>query len=138
MAKKPIEIGVQQGGGPPPGYRWAVKILDIAHDEARQFPNDDQYGHMASQVRQLAREPDPTHSPTQSVDAIEDYHELRDKGGVLGGMNVRVFFFLDKPRSSLVALGAIRKQNDGPTPKGDKIRMGRRKRLYLEGHFEER
>jgi phage-related protein len=51
-------------------------------------------------------------------------------------MNVRVFFFVHKPRSAIVVLGAIKKQNDGPTPKGDKIRMARRMRMYLNGDFD--
>jgi hypothetical protein len=91
---------------------------------------------MAMQVKELARENDPTHPLTASVDAIDDFHELRDKGGILGGVNVRVFFFLDKAQSALVVLGAIKKQNDGPTPVGDRRRMARRKRKYLNGEFE--
>jgi hypothetical protein len=136
MAGKPIKVGVQQGGGPPPVYRWTVLILDCAYAEARAFLNDDQYHHISLQIRELAREPDPTHSVTQSVVAIEDFHELRDKGGILGGLNIRVFFFIHKPESALVILGAIKKQNDGPTPNGDRIRMGRRMRKYLNGEFE--
>jgi hypothetical protein len=136
MAEREIKIGVQQGGGPRPGYRWAVHILDMAYDEARDFLNEDQYQHVAMQVKDLARDQDPTHSMTQSIDAIEDYHELRDKGGILGNLNVRVFFYLDRAKSALVILGATKKQNDGPTPPGDKIRMSRRLRKYLRGEFE--
>jgi hypothetical protein len=62
---------------------------------------------------------------------------LRDTGGVLGGLNVRVFFCLDKKRSALVVLGTIKKQNNGPTPKGARIRMARRKRKYFNGEFGE-
>ncbi len=137
MGRRQVKVGVRRGGGPPPGYRWTVLIPDIAYDEAMKFLNEDQYHHLAEQVKELARERNPTHSVTVSVDAIEDFHELRDKGGILGGMNVRVFFFLDKPNAALVILGAIRKTNDGPTPKADKIRMRRRKRKYLNGEFEQ-
>ncbi len=132
-----VKIGVQRGGGPPPGYRWTVLVLDIAYSEARKFLNEDQYQHMAMQVKELAREHDPTHSSLVSVDAVDDFHELRDKGGILCGLNVRVFFFLDKRISALVVLGAIKKQNDGPTPIGDRKRMARRKRKYLQGDFDE-
>src|SRR5215469_490289 len=113
--KRPVKVGVLRGGGPPPGYQWNVHILDLAFDETMGFCNGDQYQHLAMQMKELAREEDPTHSQTLSVDAIEDFHELRDKGGILGGMNVRVFFFLDKKIQALVVLGAIKKQNDGPT-----------------------
>jgi len=136
MSKRGAKVGVRKGGGPPPGNRWEVLILDIAHGEAMDFLTEDQYQHLALQFRELAREVDPTHSVTASVDAIEDFHELREKGGILGGMNVRVFFFVHKPGSALVVLGAIKKQNDGPTPRGDKARMARRKRKYLSGDYD--
>lgn len=71
------------------------------------------------------------------MDQVEDFYELRDKGGILGGLNVRVVFALDRGRRALLVLGAIKKQNDGPTPKGDKVRMRRRKRLYDGGQLQE-
>ena len=132
---KQLKVGVEQGGGPPPGYRWRVLILDAAYDEAMGFLSEDQYQHIAMQVKELAREVDPTHPATGSVDAVEDFHELRDKGGILGGMNVRVFFCLDKSLTGLVILGAIKKQNDGPTPFGDKRRIARRRRKYFAGDY---
>jgi len=102
-----------------------------------KFLNDDQYSHLALQFKELARETDPSHAQTADIDAIEDFYELRDKGGVLGGMNVRVFFLLDKQRSTIVVLGGIKKQNDGPTPLGAKIRMRRRARKYRSGEYAE-
>lgn len=132
---KELKVGVEQGGGPLPGYRWTVLILDSAHHEAMGFLSRDQYQHIAMQIKELAKEDDPTHSATASVDAVEGFHELRDKGGILAGMNVRVFFYLDKPKDSLVILGAIKKQNDGPTPVGDRRRMNRRRRKYINGDY---
>jgi hypothetical protein len=132
---KQLKVGVEEGAGPPPGYRWTVLILDIAYEEAMDFMNEDQYQHIAMQVKDLATEIDPSHSRTVSVDAIGDFHELRDKGIALGGMNVRVFFYLDKARSALVVLGAIKKQNDGPTPIGARKRMARRLRKYINGDY---
>jgi hypothetical protein len=132
---KQMKLGVERGGGPPPGYRWNVFLPSPAFEDARKFLNDDQYQHLAMQVKELARQVDPTHPLGLDVDAIENFHELRDKGGVLGGMNVRVFFYVDKSRKAVVILGAIRKQNDGPTPKGDRSRMARRLRTYLAGGF---
>ena len=72
---------------------------------------------------------------TNDVRPIEGFHELRDKGGILGNLNVRVFFTLQKSESALVVLGVIKKQNDGPTPAGDKIRMRRRMRKYVNGEY---
>lgn len=130
--RKPVKVGVKQGGGPPPGYRWNVQIVDQAYNEARNFLDSEQYEHMADQVRELAQQDDPTHSGTVDVRPIEDFFEIRDKGGVLGKKNVRVFFFVYKLKRRIVVLGAIKKENDGHTPIGDKRRMLRRMRLYLE------
>jgi hypothetical protein len=129
---KAVKVGVKQGGGPPPGYQWNVDILEQAYSEAMGFLNDDQYCHMAAQVRELARQEDPTHSETVDVRPIETFYEVRDKGGILTNLNVRVFYFVHKPSRRIVVLGAIKKENDGPTPTGDRLTMRRRKRLYLE------
>jgi len=135
--RKAVKVGVQEGGGPPPGYQWNVEILNSAFDEAMTFLDGDQYDHLARQVRELARQEDPTHSQTIDVRPIEDFHELRDKGGILQRINVRVFYFVHKPARIVVILGAIKKENNGPTPMGDKITMRRRKRLYLEKYHPE-
>lgn len=134
MAKE-VKVGVRLGGGPPPGYRWNVWILDTAYSEAREDLSDTQYQHLAMQVKDLAAEADPTHSVAASIKAIEDFHELRDKGGILGNLNVRVFFYLDKECSGIIILGTIIKKNDGQTLQADKIRMRRRLRNYLNGHY---
>lgn len=44
-----VKVGVRQGGGPPPGYRWTVLIPDLAYTEAMKFLSDDQYQHLAMQ-----------------------------------------------------------------------------------------
>jgi hypothetical protein len=136
MAKE-VKVGVTQGGGPPPGYLWAVDILDECFHEVMKFLNKSQYCHLALQFKELARESDPSHSVTADIDAIESFFELRDKGGILGGMNVRVFFLLDKEKPSIVVLGGIKKQNDGPTPIGARVRMRRRARNYRNGEYSE-
>ena len=131
---KPLKVGVHQGDGEPP-YSWNVIVLDLAFHDAMEFLDEAQYHHVVEQVQELAREVDPTHSVTQTVSKVEDFFELKDKGGPLGNINVRVFFILDKPRVAIVVLGAIFKQNNGQTPFGDKKRIGRRKRKYLAGDY---
>lgn len=132
---KEVKVGVWRGSGPPPGYKWSILILDIAYEEAMGFLSPGQYEHVSAIVRELAQEEDPTHPSGLSVSPIEDFHELRDRAGVLGGLNVRVFFDVDKRSSAIVVLGAISKQNNGHTPPGDRIRMRRRKRKYRNGDY---
>ncbi len=135
MAENQLKVGVWQGGGPPPGYRYTVLIPDVAYDEAIGFLRPDQYSHAAEMVKDLAAQDDPTHSPSQRVEAIDDYHELKDKGGILGKINLRVFFYVDKARSVLLVLGAINKNIEGQTPRSVRIRMRRRLRKYLNGEW---
>jgi hypothetical protein len=130
-----VKVGVERWGEPPPGHRWNVLILGCGDEEATDFMNGDQYRHISMQFMDLAIEDDPTQSQTAWVDAVESFYELRDKGGILGGMNVRMFFYVDKLKSSIVVLGACKRQDDGPTPIGVKKRMARRLRKYLSGDF---
>jgi len=127
--KKPIKIGVKQGDGPPPGYQWNVDVLDSAFQEAMKFLDEAQYYHLADQVRELARQSDPTHSDTVDVRPIEEFFEIRDKGGILGKINARVFYFVDKPTRKIVVIGAIKKENEGPTEPHVRIRMRRLMRV---------
>lgn len=124
-----------KGGGPPPGFAWNVKGLDLAEREARETLEPKHYRHIKFAFQELAREKTPSHTAVCDVKPIEDFFELRDCGGVLGNKNVRVFFGLDKDSSSIVILGTILKKNDGQTRQGDKIRMRRRWRKYKAGDF---
>ena len=135
MAKKQVKVGVNQGDGPPPGFLWNVWMLGFSQDEAGRFLNEGQYVHLALEMQDLATERSPSHSQRFSIDAIEDFFELRDWGGILYPFNVRVYFGIDKSRSALVVLGVTNKQNNGPTPVGDKVRMRRRWKKYLRGEF---
>ena len=111
--KKQVKVGVKQGGGPPPGYQWTVLVLNRAKVEIENAFNDCQYQHLVHQVKELAQQESPSHSPVHSIDAIEDFHELREKGGVLNAVNARIFFGIDHTTNSIVILGGIRKQNNG-------------------------
>lgn len=137
MGRKQLKVGVHREAGPPPGFCWSVAIIDIAYSEARKFLDEAQYRHMAGQVKELAAQKDPTHSVAVRVAKIEDFYEVKDKGGILRSLNVRVFFGVDNDAKGLVVLGAISKQNDGATPLGDKVRMRRRWRKYKNGDYGE-
>jgi len=133
-SRKPVKVGVHEGGGPPPGYRWGVDVLDQSHSEAMAFLDEAQYSHIAAQVRELAMEDEPTLSQTVDVRPIDTFFELRDKGGILKKINVRVFFCLCRTPRKLVVLGAINKKNDGKTPDYIRVLMRYRMRKYMNDH----
>jgi hypothetical protein len=128
--RKAVKVGVVIGGGPPPGYQWNGKVLDCAHAESLSLFTEVQRDHLNEQFREACREVEPTTCATLDIRPIGGFYELRDKGGVLGNNNARVFFFLDKAARTIVVIGAIKKQNNGKTPNWEVVRMRRRMRLY--------
>lgn len=129
--RRQLKTGVRKGGGRPPGYEWTVKFFDELRQETK-FLNDAQKEYAIEQLRELARTKSPTLSPVLDVRPIEKYHELRDKGGVLAKINLRIYFYIDKRQRTIVVLGADKKEQDGQTSQAIKIRMRHRLRRYLE------
>ncbi len=135
MKKKLLKVGAKKGKGEPP-FLWNVGILDIAYSEAREFLTESQHKHLRIQVQELARSVEPSLSETVDVRPIESFYELRDKGGVLGNVNVRLFFGVEKNGvKAVIVLGVINKKNDGKTPQGTKILMRRRLRDFQNGDY---
>lgn len=132
-----IKTGARVGGGPQPGYKWNVEYLTIAADEA-SFLTETQYEHVVDQIRELARADDPSHPSTVTVSPVDDFLELKEKGGPLGKINLRVFFIVDKRegKKKIVLLGALKKENDGQIPKAKRRTISRRKRKYLKGDYD--
>jgi len=135
MDRRKLKVGVRQGGGVPPGYEWNVSILASVRSEARSFLTEAQYKHLSLQVRDIALQKEPTKSTIVDIKPIKEIYEIRDKGGILGSLNVRLFFGVQHLNRIIVVLGVIHKQNNGPTPIGDRLRMCRRWRKFLSGDY---
>ena len=125
-----LKVALRKGAGRPPGYQYGVSYFAEARREAMSCLTDVQYAHIARQFQELAREPDPGHPATVDVKQIEDYYEMRDKGGVLGKTNFRAYFCVDKAARLIVVLGADKKEEDGQTSQVVKIKMRYRLRRY--------
>jgi hypothetical protein len=132
---KPLKVGLKAGAGPLPGYSWHVGYLSVARDEAMGFLNDEQYAHAVDLVRALASEVDPSHPSTVTVEAVEDFFELKDKGGVLGKINLRIYFTINREEKAIVIIAAIKKEAEGQTPSWVKIRVRNRLRKFHAGEF---
>ena len=134
MAKE-LKKGLNAGGGRPPGYLWSVHYLSVARAEAMDFLNDEQYAHVTDLLRTLASEVDPTHALMVTVQGVEDFYELKDKGGLLGKINLRVFFTVLFKEKAIVVVGAIKKEAEGQTPVWAKSRIRFRLRRFKGGDF---
>ncbi len=136
MAEKQVKVGLNKGGGLEPGYKWSVLYLTIAETEARRIlKRRDQYEHVTDQIRDLASKEDPTHPDTLRVNKIEDFYELKEKGGPLGKTNLRVFFIVEKEARTIVLLGHYKKEEEGSTPSPVVRTISRRRRKYRNGDY---
>ena len=135
MARTPLKLGIAANPNSNPARYWSCWGLDIGWTEIRKEFSSVEYEHLVQQFRLLATEVSPSISKCLSIDKVEDFFELRDKGGVLGNTNARIFYGIDSDRGAVITLGGIKKQNNGPTPLGDKVRMRRRWRKYLNGDY---
>lgn len=130
-SKREFRIVSKIGRDSKTGYLWQVKIMNQAFDESQKILNHAQYKHLADQVKELARHNEPTNSDTLDIKPYENFYELRDKGGILGKINVRIYFCLDKESRSIVLLQVMKKENERSIAKGDKITIRRRMRQYF-------
>jgi hypothetical protein len=108
------------------GAKWSLSYLKVAAEEGRKILTQDvQYDHAVDQVELLACEDDPTHPKALlEVQQHGDFYELKEKGGVLRKINLRVYFILvDRPTKTLWVIGCYKKEDEGQTPRQIVIKM---------------
>ena len=108
--------------------RWELGYLEVVEKEARKLLTKDQYAHVIGLFDDLACEVDPTKSQTQDIRKIEDFYELRDKGGILGNINLRVYFTVIGDIRVILALAVYKKEAESQTPEYIKARVRNRLR----------
>ena len=124
-------VWAQTGTGEPP-LLWWLKYWPAAYPEAK-FLTPPQYWHMADQLLEVCRTPDPCTCPTVEISKIRDFWELKDKGGPLGRINLRVFFLPDAETKSVVVFGIHKKEDEDQLRTSVIVRIERRIRLYQCG-----
>jgi hypothetical protein len=118
----------------PPARKWTIVPLQKAKEDAKGFLNDVQYLHVVQLVKRLVDFGDTEELADLRIEKIRgDVWELKDKGGVLGKINVRIFFAPVAKRKEIVVLGAFKKEAEGQTPAHVIIKMEARLGDYLEG-----
>lgn len=107
---------------------WELRYLEAAAGEARKILDDDHYRHVVEQFDVLACEPDPRRPATQDVKKIEDFFELREKGGRLRNINLRVYFSVEDEHNTIVVLCVYKKEDEGRAP----VRITKRVKVRLK------
>jgi hypothetical protein len=134
---KPLKVGIRAGGTPNSEYKWDVHFLDVAGGEARKLLTDWQYEHLKDAVKALASEQDPKRSQCEDVSAVEDYFELKLKGGPLGKINLRAFFVVLEEPKTILYLHVWKKEAEHQTPSQVKRLVRSRLRKFEAGEYGE-
>ncbi len=95
---------------------WELAYLDKADSDARKVLDGDQYAHVIGLFDLLATEQNPRVPQTVDVRPIDAFYELRDKGGILGKLNIRVYFAVFDRESLVLVLGCRKKEQEKKTP----------------------
>ena len=101
---------------PSPQWKWTPAYVEASEKEARKFLNDVQYDHAVQLVLSLCEEDDPAHPALVDVVPVGGFYEIRDKGGVLGKINLRIYFCIIRNPKTIVVLGPWNKKKDGQIP----------------------
>lgn len=108
---------------------WKLGYLDAAVGDAG-FLSEVQYDYLVGQFKDMAQCADPMKCPTVDVEAIGDeIFELKDKGGILGKLNVRVYFLMDGKKKMIVVLSVYKKEDEGMIPRWLKKRLSNRRTI---------
>lgn len=98
--------------------RWAVVVLRAAKTEGQKILTDAQYNHVVSVLQRLVDFPDREELADLDIKHIDgDVYELREKGGVLQRINLRVYFAALKKRREIVVLKTYKKEQDRQVPR---------------------
>lgn len=111
---------------------WKLMYLPAAADEARKILTQGQYAHVVQIFEQLALEPNPAESKAFDIRTIDEFLELREKGGLLGKINLRVYFYIHGKRKIIIALKTYKKEDEGQTPEYFKVAVRNRLRNVKE------
>ena len=96
--------------------KWVVVALDVAKAEGRKILSRAQYEHIKEVLKRLVDFGDKDELSDLSIEPIGSFWELREKGGILGRINLRVYFGTLPEDWELVVAKTYKKEDDGKTP----------------------
>jgi hypothetical protein len=104
--------------GSPAAQAVVNKVIyfKVASEEARKFLSKVQYAHLVDIVKRLDRFGLPSGTEDLRIERVEDFYELKEKGGIFGRINVRVYFAFFPEKRRVCVLGAIKKEAEGQIP----------------------
>jgi hypothetical protein len=103
-------------GGLSPS-KWTVVVLEVARKEGHKILSTLQYDHMVEVLKRLEDFGNPEETADLDIEPISSFYELKEKGGLLGRINLRVYFGVIPKRRELVIAKTYKKEEMGAAPR---------------------
>lgn len=110
-----------------------VVVLDWAKFEGLKILTEREYWYVVPFVRRLSEFGDLKSTADLDIKQINDFWELRLKGGFLGRKNIRIYFAFVAERHEVVVLMTYKKEEDRRVSPSILITLEDRLDDYLEG-----
>lgn len=114
----------------PPGH-YKVGYIPKAQKEGQKLLNEVQYAYAVRQAQRLRFWDDSEEMGLLRIEAVDEFHELKMKGNVLGKTNLRVFFAVFDDEKLVVVLGVYKKEEEDELPRHVIIGMRNRRRVVM-------
>ena len=113
--------------------KWTVVVLGVAKKEGRKILSKTQYDHIVDVLKRLVDFGDKEKLADVRIERIRSFFELKEKGGVLGRINLRVYFGTAPNDRELIVAMTYKKEDDGRPPPHIVILVEDRLEEYLAG-----
>jgi len=117
---------------------WQTVIVPtIVRREAREFLTIGQYVHVTDFVKQLTGFGSRRYDRTICIAPIDEFWELKEKGGMLGKINVRIYFAFLKESNEIAILHAYKKEDDAQVHPSVLLLVRQRCRRFVSGELRD-
>lgn len=128
---EPVPLFLRHAGVGDPPLVWSLMFWPAAVAEAKILTAG-QYWHVADQLMELGRSTDPSKCTTLNIAKIGNCWELKEKGGPLGKINLRVFFYVDDMNGTIIVLRVHKKEDEAQLRRSVVVRIERHLRQYRD------
>lgn len=117
-------------------HSWqTVVVPTVVRRESREFLTIGQYVHVTDFVKQLSGFGLQRYDRTMCIAPIDEFWELKEKGGLLGKINVRVYFAVIKHANEIAVLHAYKKEDDSQVHPSVLLLVRQRHRRFMGGEL---
>jgi hypothetical protein len=116
--------GPHKGGGKtartekgPSPRKWELVVLPVVKKEGHKILSDVQYDHVVEVLKRLVDFGNKEEIGDLDIKPIQSFFEPKEKGGLLGRINLRVYFGTFPEENKLVIAKAYKKDEEGPPPR---------------------